>query len=77
MNTATLLKRTANVVVGMTLVKVVAADLGSEMRRDLSELRSQTDAVVHRSPYGAAGTAAAMGILAGLLLAKRQTAPRM
>jgi len=71
LNTANLLRHAANVFVGATLVKAIAADLGAEMRRDLSGLRSQTDAVVHRSPYGAAGTAAAMGIVAGMLLAKR------
>lgn len=71
MDTATILKRTANVVAGITLIRAVASDLGAEFRRVLSELRLQTDAAVHRSPYGAAGTAAAVGMLAGLLLAKR------
>jgi ElaB/YqjD/DUF883 family membrane-anchored ribosome-binding protein len=62
------------VFVGATMVKAIASDLGGEMRRDLSGLRSHTDAVVHRSPYGAAGTAAAMGLVAGILLAKRRSA---
>ncbi|MDP9089042.1 MAG: hypothetical protein M3O26_09925 [Pseudomonadota bacterium] len=75
MDTATLLKRTANVVAGMTLVRAVADELAEEVRRDLSELRSQTNAMVHRSPYGAAGTAAAMGLIAGVLLSRRRDRP--
>jgi ElaB/YqjD/DUF883 family membrane-anchored ribosome-binding protein len=53
------------------MAKMVMADLGAEMRRDLSGLRSLTDGLVHRSPYGAAGTAAVMGVVAGILLATR------
>ncbi len=66
-----MLKRTANVVAGMTLVRAVASDLGAETRRAFSDLRLQVNTVVHRSPYGTAGTAAAVGMLAGLLLARR------
>jgi ElaB/YqjD/DUF883 family membrane-anchored ribosome-binding protein len=71
LSTTSALKHAANFVVGLTLVKAVMTDLGAEMRRDLSGLKSHTEALVHRSPYGAAGTAAAMGVVAGMLLAKR------
>ncbi|HEY0746045.1 MAG TPA: hypothetical protein VGD63_05050 [Steroidobacteraceae bacterium] len=72
MSTASALKQAANFFVGLALAKMVMADLRAEMHRDLSGLRSQTDALVHRSPYGAAGAAAVMGLVAGILLAKRR-----
>jgi ElaB/YqjD/DUF883 family membrane-anchored ribosome-binding protein len=71
LSTTTVLKHAANFIVGLTLVKAVMADLGAELQRDLSGLGSQTRTLVRRSPYGAAGTAAAMGVVAGILLAKR------
>jgi ElaB/YqjD/DUF883 family membrane-anchored ribosome-binding protein len=54
MDMATILKRSANLLVGASVVKLVAGDL------------------VRRSPYPAAGTAAALGVLAGVLVGRRQ-----
>lgn len=57
MNLATFLRYAANVGMGATLVKLVAGDFALEMRR---------------SPYRVAGAATAIGVIAGMLLAKRQ-----
>jgi ElaB/YqjD/DUF883 family membrane-anchored ribosome-binding protein len=57
MDMASFLKRSANLLMGASLVKLVAGDL------------------VRRSPYGAAGTAAAIGVLAGLILNRRHPRP--
>jgi hypothetical protein len=46
--------------------------LAAEVRKDLGTLGSQTNALVSRSPYRAAGAATAMGIVAGLMLAKHR-----
>jgi ElaB/YqjD/DUF883 family membrane-anchored ribosome-binding protein len=54
MDMASFLKRSANLLVGASIVKLVAGDL------------------VRRAPYGAAGTAAALGVCAGVLLSRRQ-----
>ncbi|HXP66237.1 MAG TPA: hypothetical protein VN815_12245 [Steroidobacteraceae bacterium] len=54
MDMASLLKRSANLLMGASLVKLVAGDL------------------VRRSPYGAAGTAAALGLFAGIAFRRRQ-----
>lgn len=53
MDMATFLKRSANLLMGASIVKLVAGDL------------------VRRVPYGAAGTAAALGVCAGALLGRR------
>jgi ElaB/YqjD/DUF883 family membrane-anchored ribosome-binding protein len=53
MDMASFLKRSANLMVGASIVKLVAGDL------------------VRRSPYPAAGTAAALGVFAGILLSRR------
>jgi ElaB/YqjD/DUF883 family membrane-anchored ribosome-binding protein len=53
-------------------VKVVAGDLRIELRHDAQSVESQTRALVRRSPYRAAGTAAALGLFAGLLVSRRQ-----
>lgn len=71
MNMASFLKRSANLLVGASILKLVAGDLRSELRQDTAVLRSQTNAMIHRSPYRAAGTAAALGAVAGMLLVRR------
>lgn len=58
MDIATFLKSTANVVVGVSVVKLLTADLKAE---------------IQKSPYCAAGVAAAAGALTGIALAKRRT----
>jgi hypothetical protein len=57
MNLATFLRYAANVVMGAILIKLVAGDIAADMRR---------------SPYRVAGAAAAMGAIAGTLLANRR-----
>jgi hypothetical protein len=56
MNMSSLLKGSANLLMFAGMLKLVAGDLGSEIRR---------------SPYGAAGTAAALGLFAGMLASRR------
>ena len=75
MNMATLLKRTANLLVGLTMVRMVARDLGTELRHDAAAVRGKTSDLVHRSPYRAAGSAAALGLLAGILLTQQRARP--
>lgn len=58
MDMATLLRNAANVAVGLNLVKLLSADLKAEIRK---------------SPYRAAGLAAATGALTGILLAHRRS----
>jgi ElaB/YqjD/DUF883 family membrane-anchored ribosome-binding protein len=53
MDLATFLKRSANVLMAASMVKLVADDL------------------VRRAPYGAAGTAATIGVFTGLMLKRR------
>jgi ElaB/YqjD/DUF883 family membrane-anchored ribosome-binding protein len=72
MNLATLLKVSANVFVGATLVKWVARDMAAEVRRDVATLQSRTQSAVRRSPYRVAGTVTALGAVAGMLLAQRR-----
>jgi hypothetical protein len=57
---AKLLKGTANVFMAGVLVRRVAGDLAVEARKDAV-----------RSPYGAAGAATLLGVLAGVLLVKK------
>jgi ElaB/YqjD/DUF883 family membrane-anchored ribosome-binding protein len=54
MDMASFLRQSANLLVGASIVKLVAGDL------------------VRRAPYPAAGTAAAIGIFAGILLNRRR-----
>jgi ElaB/YqjD/DUF883 family membrane-anchored ribosome-binding protein len=72
MNVATLLKVSANVFVGATLVKLVAGDMAAEVRRDMESLQIRTHSVVRRSPYRIAGAVTAMGVVAGMLLAQHR-----
>jgi hypothetical protein len=72
MSVATILKYSANVFAGAVLVKWVARDMASEVRRDLGTLQSRTHSVVRRSPYRIAGAATAMGLVAGMLLAQHR-----
>jgi hypothetical protein len=57
---ARLLKGTANVFMAGVLVRRVARDLVVEVRDD-----------AERSPYGAAGAATVLGLLAGVMLVKQ------
>ena len=56
MSMASFLKGSANLLMLAGMVKLVAGDLGSEIRR---------------SPYGAAGAAAALGLCAAMLASRR------
>lgn len=71
MDLATLLKNTANVLVGMSLLKLLSADLKAEICQDGASLRDQANRLVQKSPYRAAGLAAAIAALTGIVLASR------
>jgi len=73
MDTAALLKNAANVLVGVSLLKLLSADLKAEIRHDGANLRDKANRLVHKSPYRAAGLAAAAGALAGIALARRRS----
>jgi ElaB/YqjD/DUF883 family membrane-anchored ribosome-binding protein len=73
MNMATFLKGSANFLVGVSLLKWLAADLKAEIRNDTASLRERAHELVQHSPYRAAGLAAAAGALAGMALAHRRT----
>ncbi|HSZ10343.1 MAG TPA: hypothetical protein VK794_17500 [Steroidobacteraceae bacterium] len=68
---STVLKFSANAAAAASLVNWVAGDIAEEIRRDARTLVGRTRDLARRSPYGAAGAATAIGILAGMLLAKR------
>jgi len=72
MNMATFLKSTANVLMGVSLVKLLAGDLGAEIRHDAAVVGERTRALVQRSRYRAIGSAAALGLLAGIFLGQRR-----
>jgi ElaB/YqjD/DUF883 family membrane-anchored ribosome-binding protein len=72
MNMASLLRKAANFLVGVSVLKWVAADLKAEIRHDSANLRSRANALVQNSPYRAAGVAAAAGALTGIVLARRR-----
>ena len=72
MDMATFLKRSANFLMAVSVVKWVAADLNAEIRHDTESLRERANRLVQRSPYRAAGLAAAAGALAGIALAHRR-----
>ncbi|HEV7358168.1 MAG TPA: hypothetical protein VGN99_09230 [Steroidobacteraceae bacterium] len=75
MNMATLLKNTANLLMGLSLVKLLAGDLGAEIRHDAAAVGERTQALVQRSRYRAIGSAAALGLLAGIFLDRRRHRP--
>jgi len=76
MDMATFLKDSANLVIGATIIKLVAGDLAAEVSKELATLRRQSNAMVSRAPYHVAGAATAMGIVAGMMLAKHRYGPR-
>ena len=57
---AKLLKGSANIFMAGVLARRVAQDLTTEVRKD-----------VVRSPYGAAGAATVLGVMAGVFYARR------
>jgi hypothetical protein len=71
---ATLLKATANLLVGFSLVKLLSADLGAEIGHDTASLREKANWLMQKSPYRAAGLAAAAGAVTGMALAHRRPA---
>lgn len=72
MSVATLLKYSANLLMGAALIKWVATDMAAEVRRDVESLQGRTESAVRRSPYRIAGAVTAMGIVAGVLLAQHR-----
>jgi ElaB/YqjD/DUF883 family membrane-anchored ribosome-binding protein len=72
MDMAEFLKDLANLSMGATIIKLVAGDLAAEVRKDLSTLRTQSSAMVSRSPYRVAGAATVIGFVAGMMLAKHR-----
>ena len=72
MNMAIFLKNIANVLVGVSLVKLLGADLKAELRHDGANLREKANRLVQKSPYRAAGLLAAAAALTGMLLARRR-----
>ena len=75
MNMATFLKGTANLLMAVSLVKLLAHDLGEEVRQDAAGVGEKTQALVRRSPYRAAASAAALGLLTGILLGRPRHLP--
>jgi ElaB/YqjD/DUF883 family membrane-anchored ribosome-binding protein len=73
MDMASLLKRAANFMVAVSILKWVAGDLKLEIRQDAQGLRDRANSLLQKSPYGAAAAAAAAGALTGLALAHRRT----
>jgi ElaB/YqjD/DUF883 family membrane-anchored ribosome-binding protein len=74
-NMATLLRNAANVLMGLNLVKLLAGDVGAEIRHDAAVVGEKTQALVERSSYRAIGSAAAIGLLAGIFFAHRRHRP--
>jgi ElaB/YqjD/DUF883 family membrane-anchored ribosome-binding protein len=72
MDMASFLKRTANVFVGVSALKWLAADLKTEIRHDTVSLRERANLLIQKSPYRAAGMAAAAGALTGIVLSRRR-----
>jgi hypothetical protein len=73
MDMATFLKGTSNVLMVISLVKLLGAYLGSEIRHDSASLRQKANRLIQKSPYSAAGFAAAAGAVTGLLLSQRRS----
>jgi ElaB/YqjD/DUF883 family membrane-anchored ribosome-binding protein len=76
MDMATVLKNSANFLMAVSVVKWLAADLNAEIRHDTGSLRERANRMVRKSPYRAAGLAAAAGALAGVALAHRRPGAR-
>jgi ElaB/YqjD/DUF883 family membrane-anchored ribosome-binding protein len=74
MDMASLLKGTANFLIGVSVLRLLAADLEAEIRQDTVSLRERANALLQTSPYRAAGMAAAAGALTGIVLARRRRA---
>ncbi|HXI49426.1 MAG TPA: hypothetical protein VNH39_12670 [Steroidobacteraceae bacterium] len=72
MSVATFLKYSANFFMGAALIKWVAIDVATEVRRDVESLQGRTQSAVRRSPYRIAGAVTAMGVVAGVLLAQHR-----
>jgi ElaB/YqjD/DUF883 family membrane-anchored ribosome-binding protein len=72
MDLGAFLKATANLLAGLSLVKLLSADLGAEIGHDAASLREKANWLVQKSPYRAAGLAAAAGALVGMALAHRR-----
>jgi ElaB/YqjD/DUF883 family membrane-anchored ribosome-binding protein len=72
MDMAMFLKQSANLFMAVSVVKWVVADLNAEIRHDTGSLRERANRLVQKSPYHAAGLAAAAGALAGIALAHRR-----
>jgi ElaB/YqjD/DUF883 family membrane-anchored ribosome-binding protein len=72
MDMATFLKNSANFLMAMSVLKWLAADLNAEIRHDTESLRETANRLVQKSPYRAAGLAAAAGALAGIALTHRR-----
>jgi ElaB/YqjD/DUF883 family membrane-anchored ribosome-binding protein len=70
MDLGTLLKSVANVLVGVSIVKLLGADLKAEIRHDGASMRERTNRLIQNSPYGAAAFAAAVGVLTGIAVAR-------
>jgi hypothetical protein len=68
MSMAEVFRYTANVAALAGLVKLVAGDLAAEVRRDVGTLPGR----IRSSPYGVAGAATVLGVIAGRMLATRQ-----
>jgi ElaB/YqjD/DUF883 family membrane-anchored ribosome-binding protein len=71
LNMSTVLKFSANAAAAASLVNWVAGDIAAEIRLDARTLAGRTRDLARRSPYGAVGAATAIGVLTGMLLAKR------
>jgi ElaB/YqjD/DUF883 family membrane-anchored ribosome-binding protein len=71
MDMARLLKNTANIIVSVSVVRLLAGDLAAELRQDTATLRAKANSQVRNFPYRAAGVAAGLGALTGLALARR------
>jgi ElaB/YqjD/DUF883 family membrane-anchored ribosome-binding protein len=72
MDMASFLRRTANFLVAVSVVKLLTMDLKAELRHDSAGLREKANGLVRKSPYRAAGVAAAAGALTGMMLAHRR-----
>jgi ElaB/YqjD/DUF883 family membrane-anchored ribosome-binding protein len=71
MDTARLLKGSANLLMSVWLMRLVAGDLGRELRQEGRIARQGAETLVRRAPYGAAGAAAVLGMLVGVLIGQR------
>jgi ElaB/YqjD/DUF883 family membrane-anchored ribosome-binding protein len=72
MDMASVLKGTANFFVAVSVIKLLTRDLKAELRHDGARLRERANGLVRKSPYRAAGVAAAAGAMTGILLAHRR-----